>query len=183
MDIVYLRHGQTDWNILNKFQGQTDIPLNEEGRRQARAAAPLLKPMTFDAVFTSPLSRAVETEQIAYGSPHPIRDPRLMEWNFGVLEGKNGDDIFPRLLHRNAEVIPGAERLEDLVERVRSFYEETERRYPDGRILIVSHGGVSIALQIVLFGYRDGPGEDYADYTLDNSVPTLFSGRKKPVRL
>ncbi|MDR2686749.1 MAG: histidine phosphatase family protein, partial [Oscillospiraceae bacterium] len=91
MTLLYLRHGQTDWNARDLVQGRTDIPLNETGRAQARARATELigyRPPV-DVIYASPLKRARETAEIiqsALGVPLYF-DNRLMEMRFGRLEG------------------------------------------------------------------------------------------------
>ena len=84
-----LRHGQTDWNVEARLQGSTDIPLNDTGRAQARAAAAFFKDRGLTRIVTSPLIRAHETarlvgEQLGL---EPVIDARLIERNFGLFEG------------------------------------------------------------------------------------------------
>jgi broad specificity phosphatase PhoE len=85
--LTLIRHGITEWNMTGKFQGHTDTPLSEEGRMQAQALAKHLKRAKVDRVYSSPLSRAVETAQIAFPSSEIIQDDRLREMNFGEFEG------------------------------------------------------------------------------------------------
>src|SRR5262249_52425940 len=90
--LVVVRHGQTDWNIEGRFQGQLDIPLNAAGRKQAEDLRHRLSGLDFDATFSSPLRRAVETAQIIAGSL-PIRaDERLTEIHHGYWQGKTKRD-------------------------------------------------------------------------------------------
>ncbi|HTB04631.1 MAG TPA: histidine phosphatase family protein [Bradyrhizobium sp.] len=86
-----LRHGVTDWNRQGRFQGRTDIPLNDEGIAQARAAALRLQTVAFDHIVSSPLIRAVKTADIvAEASCKPVLvDADLIECDFGSLEGKS----------------------------------------------------------------------------------------------
>ena len=88
--IYFLRHGQTDNNREGRMQGRVDIPLNETGRAQARCAARRLKSISFDAVYSSPLGRAVETAQIVTGLPtQEINiEPRAIELGFGVWDNR-----------------------------------------------------------------------------------------------
>ena len=95
MRLYLLRHGQTDWNAAHKLQGQTDVPLNETGLKQAREEAKRREEagITFDRVFSSPLSRAKETARIVSGLPEEEiqTDPRIMEMSFGVDDGDFSD--------------------------------------------------------------------------------------------
>ncbi len=112
MKLYIIRHGQTDWNVLRRLQGRTDISLNENGRSSARATAEGMKDIHFDGVISSPLSRAMETAQIVLGlarKPGPVKsmspgvqdmssqfgmpfltDDRIQEMSFGVYEGLSG---------------------------------------------------------------------------------------------
>ena len=86
-----LRHGVTDWNRQGRFQGRTDIPLNEDGLAQARAAALRLKDIRLDHIVSSPLMRALRTaEFVAMASSKPVAvDAGIIECDFGSLEGKS----------------------------------------------------------------------------------------------
>ena len=81
MIIYIIRHGETDWNVLRKFQGRTDIPLNENGRQVAEWTREGLKEIDFDIVYTSPLRRAKETAQIIVGDRQIpiIEEERIIE--------------------------------------------------------------------------------------------------------
>ena len=99
MKLYFMRHGQTDYNERRLFQGQIDIPLNETGRLQAEQTKKLIESMLvdFDRVIASPLGRAVETVRIVTGLDDPdiIREPRLKEMNFGILDGTRFDEPLP----------------------------------------------------------------------------------------
>ena len=94
--LYIIRHGKTDWNVLHKLQGRTDVPLNDEGRRMAEAAREEYRDVHFDVCFCSPLVRARETAEILLrGRDVPVlTDDRLMEMSFGSYEGQeNSFDI------------------------------------------------------------------------------------------
>lgn len=85
--LFFFRHGLTDWNVQRRFQGHTDIALNEEGRTQARSLFNFFKNKKIDMVFSSPLSRAIETAQLATKSSEIHQMPHLIEVNLGEAEG------------------------------------------------------------------------------------------------
>jgi broad specificity phosphatase PhoE len=85
--LTLVRHGITDWNVTGKFQGHTDTPLSHEGRLQAQALAKYLKKAKVDLVYSSPLSRALETAKIVFPERGIIQDDCLRELNFGDFEG------------------------------------------------------------------------------------------------
>ena len=126
--LFLVRHGQTDWNLAGRLQGQTDIPLNDTGRRQAEEARQRLSGVQFDAVYSSPLSRAVETAILVSGWPADrVRtDERIKEIAFGDWEGKAprtlGDDFAPFFADPARFVpAPGGESLPTLMARVSDF--------------------------------------------------------------
>jgi broad specificity phosphatase PhoE len=91
--LVVIRHGQTDWNVEGRFQGQLDVPLNAVGRSQAADLKPRLTATAFGAIYSSPLSRAVETAQSIAGGRPIIRDSRLVEIHHGLWQGRTRQDI------------------------------------------------------------------------------------------
>jgi broad specificity phosphatase PhoE len=94
LPVVYLaRHGETAWSLTGQYTGLTDLPLTEQGERNARQLAERLKGIAFSKVFTSPLQRAVRTCELAgFGAIAEI-DPDLVEWNYGQYEGRRTADI------------------------------------------------------------------------------------------
>ena len=90
--IWLVRHGETEWARLGRHTGRTDIPLTDAGRSQAAALGRRIGDHPFALVLTSPLSRAAETAAIA-GFPDAIRDPDLLEWDYGALEGRTTAEI------------------------------------------------------------------------------------------
>ncbi|THG33135.1 histidine phosphatase family protein [Naasia lichenicola] len=141
--LVLVRHGQTDWNLAGRIQGSSDIPLNDTGRQQAREAGRRLAADRWDAIVSSPLSRAMETAQII-GSEVGIDviEPidALVERHYGTAEGMTGAEI--DALHAEGQEVHGRETRGDVVRRVRPALIELAQSRPDQSILVVSHGGV-----------------------------------------
>jgi broad specificity phosphatase PhoE len=90
---ILVRHGQTDWSREDRHTGWNDIPLNDVGRDQARALAPVLAAMAPDAVIASPLSRARETCDLAGFGDRAIVLEDCREWNYGAYEGLTWTEI------------------------------------------------------------------------------------------
>ncbi|MEO5884355.1 MAG: histidine phosphatase family protein [Candidatus Limnocylindrales bacterium] len=90
--IWLVRHGETEWARLGRHTGRTDIPLTDVGREQAQALGRRLAGHRFDLVLTSPLSRAAETASLA-GFADATLEPNLMEWDYGVHEGRTSAAI------------------------------------------------------------------------------------------
>lgn len=134
MKIYLFRHGETDWNRERRLQGQSDIPLNDAGRELAAKTAEALKGTVFDAVFSSPLCRAVETAEILSGGGVPIiLDDRLREINFGVCEGQGFDAAkkdaahpLYNCFHKPEAYIPpaGGENFREAMARAEEFLRE-----------------------------------------------------------
>ncbi|WP_430497217.1 histidine phosphatase family protein [Micromonospora trifolii] len=150
--LIVWRHGNTDWNAANRVQGQTDVPLNELGRDQARAAAPLLAALRPDAIVASDLSRAAETAAaLAALTGLPVRtDARLRERHFGQWQGLHLTEVAERFpaeyaRWRAGDPDPGAdlEPLRDLGERVGAALREAADAAPGGTVVIATHGGGS----------------------------------------
>ncbi|WEV72499.1 histidine phosphatase family protein [Bifidobacterium sp. ESL0790] len=101
--LVLLRHGQTAWSVSGQYTGRTDVPLNEEGRRQALAGGKRLREAFPDGfgrgrIFSSPLRRASETAQLAGYSDFETLDD-LMEWDYGPAEGRRREEVGAALGH------------------------------------------------------------------------------------
>lgn len=145
MVVWLVRHGATEWNEQGRYQGWTDIPLSRKGRRQVRSLRRRIGRPTFDGVWSSDLSRTVQTATILGSTP--TTDVRLRELNFGALEGRSWDQldvgVQEALLEFNRFAAPDGESMPDLRRRVTSFLDDLV----PGRHLVVSHAGV---IRIVL---------------------------------
>ena len=99
MKLYLIRHGQTDWNIEQRIQGQQDIPLNDTGRAQARCLTQAMKEKKLDAIYTSPQIRAYATAGAVAGNrPIPVVAlPWLMEINYGDWEGKTAKELLKKM--------------------------------------------------------------------------------------
>jgi broad specificity phosphatase PhoE len=141
--ILLARHGETDWNLQQRWQGHTDTPLNDTGREQARALGEELAGERIDAVFSSDLIRAHETARLVAAprklSVTVLRD--LRERHFGSVEGLTTDEVIARYPDiRDLQADDGESR-EEMVERVLSVIRRIAETHPEGSVLVVSHGG------------------------------------------
>jgi len=162
--LILVRHGETDWNKAGRFQGQIDIPLNENGRRQAAAARYFLKDIPIDRAWSSTLSRPTETAQIILEA-HPdvplTQIDGLVEIGHGVWEGKLESEIredWSELLDtwkRAPETVqmPEGETIQDVWARsVRSWGEIAGELKPEETVLVVAHDAVNKTILCDLLG-------------------------------
>ncbi|MBI5840653.1 MAG: alpha-ribazole phosphatase [Chloroflexi bacterium] len=151
MKLLLVRHGQTDWNLNQRFQGQTDVPLNKTGEEQAQKIAQRLSGKTIDAIYSSDLSRAIKTAE-TIASHHDLKitpDPRFRELAFGEWEGLTYQELksaAPELLEKWQtdplnSAAPEGEMLSQLAERVKSALGDLQTRHADQTILLAAHGG------------------------------------------
>lgn len=142
--LAFMRHGETDWNRAQRFQGRTDIPLNDTGRRQAREAAQKMAEAgePWDLVVTSPLSRARETGRIVadtLGIELGGTDDELIERSFGATEGASNEDLSARDYD---ELMLAAEPEEQVWDRTIRATTRIARQHPGRNVLLVAHGSL-----------------------------------------
>ena len=140
MEVVLVRHGETEWTRTRQHTGRTGIPLTEEGREQARLVGEALQGRTFGLVLTSPLRRARETCELAgFGAVAQARD-ELAEWDYGEYEGRKTVDIREErpgwTLWRDG--VPGGESPTDVGGRADRVLEEIRAAEVD--TLVFGHG-------------------------------------------
>lgn len=152
--IIYLiRHGETEWNRLKKFQGQVNVPLNEIGLKQTEKLKKFLlrTGIEYDYIYTSPLQRCTKMVEIINKDNKPvIIDALLIEMGFGICEGESFNDknSFPsyhpfyRYFYDRDHYIPpaGGESFKDVENRSKLFLEEVYKKHQDQCLLVLSHG-------------------------------------------
>ncbi|BBH66554.1 phosphoglycerate mutase [Actinoplanes sp. OR16] len=150
--LIVWRHGNTDWNAGSRVQGQTDVPLNELGRRQAVEAAELLAALRPDAIVASDLSRAADTAAaLAARTGHTVTyDERLRERFFGAWQGLTTAEVaarrpdeFARWKAGNDVVGGDVETLDDLGKRVADGLQDAARLAPGGVVVAATHGAAA----------------------------------------
>ncbi|MDP5226856.1 MULTISPECIES: histidine phosphatase family protein [Arthrobacter] len=135
-----LRHGETEWSRSGQYTGRTDLPLTEEGERQALRAGEVLRGVQFRQVLTSPLQRARRTAELA-GFPGAEREPDAMEWDYGDYEGVDSADVRaknPSYLIWD-DGVPNGETIREVAARADRIVERV-RAGGAGNVLVVAHG-------------------------------------------
>ena len=145
----FARHGETVWNAERRLCGRTDVPLSDAGRRQAHLLAERLRPISFEALYTSPLQRARETAGVVGTAVvHvPTVDSRLVELSYGAWEGRTSAEV----KRSDAEAFsaweadpavvapPEGESGEQLIERLKPFLADVAQRHRNGNVVVVCH--------------------------------------------
>jgi 2,3-bisphosphoglycerate-dependent phosphoglycerate mutase len=191
--LVIVRHGQSAWNLENRFTGEVDVDLTPRGREEARSAGKKLARIPFSRGFTSVLKRAIETMDLMLEEAHitglPVtRDKALNERNYGQLQGLNKAETATKYgeeqvgVWRRSYAVrpPGGESLADTAARVIPYYmKNIEPRLKKGEnILIVAHGNSLRALMMQL----EHIGEDrIASVDLPTGTPRVYTFDEKLV--
>jgi probable phosphoglycerate mutase len=137
-ELVLIRHGETEWSRSGQHTGRTDLPLTDLGRQEARNIASAVAEFDFSHAFASPLQRAWETAELIGLSP--VRDDRLLEWDYGRYEGVTTAETrttIPDWSVWTHEII-GGESVDEVGARADAVIERVE--HLDGPIAIVAHG-------------------------------------------
>jgi alpha-ribazole phosphatase len=179
MECWLVRHGETTWNSIGRFQGGLDAPLSERGRAQAAALAAGLAGTRFEAVYTSPLRRARDTaaacrpalglEPVAMDD---LREVGLGDWEgltLETVEARDGEHYRRWLEAPVDHPAPAGESMSSLASRVRTALDGLCSAHPEGRVLVVSHGGV---ISSALCGWLGRPLNAIWSFRLANASIT-----------
>ncbi len=162
LTLTLLRHGESDWNVARRCQGQDDrARLTETGRSQAVEAVGAVRARGVDLIVASDLTRALETADLVAGALGVTRliDPLVRERSFGYLEGGPLAAVSPSDTGIAGDVLvdpdarpAGGESFRDVALRARRFLEKAELAWPERRLLVVTHGGFVRAARAVVSG-------------------------------
>lgn len=163
LEILLIRHGQTDWNVMQKVMGRQPIPLNERGRQQADKLAEFLSNARLDCIVSSPVLRAMQTAKIVASRHEGLN----VEPSDGLSEIDYGEWVnltFAELTEKHSEtwrryredpndlVLPGGESMPQVVGRVGELLSTVRSRFAEGRVALVSHADVIKLALIDLIG-------------------------------
>lgn len=150
MSIYITRHGQTDWNLEGRLQGKTDTELNATGIKEAEIAANNLKDLDIDLIISSTLKRAKKTAEIINKERNLpiIYSDIITERYFGEFQGvlNTEFDLLGFWDYEQNNVYEKAENVRDFFNKIYKFMDEIKEKYKDKNVLIVTHGGVVIAI-------------------------------------
>ena len=184
--LVLLRHGESQWNLENRFTGWVDVPLSPRGIQEAKDAGEKLRSFTFDRAFTSVLARANETLRLVLDTIGqtgiPIeKDKALNERMYGELQGLNKDETAKKygeaqvkIWRRSYDVHPpGGESLKDTAERVLPYYERTIKPHllKGDSILVAAHGN---SLRALIMELEQLSREQVLELNIPTGAPLLY---------
>ena len=184
--LVLLRHGESQWNLENRFTGWVDVPLSPRGIQEAKDAGETLRSFMFDRAFTSVLARANETlrlvlETIGQTAIPIEKDKALNERMYGELQGLNKAETAEKygeqqvkLWRRSYDVRPpGGESLKDTAERVLPYYERTIKPYllNGETILVAAHGN---SLRALIMELEQLSREQVLELNIPTGAPLLY---------
>jgi len=160
LHLMLVRHGETEWNVQRRYQGQSDVPLSELGRRQAKRIAERLAGQKIDAIYSSDLERAWETARVI-AEEHGLDifpEPRLRELKFGILEGLTFDEAqerFPEMINAWLEDFTNTPKDGEAIDlfnaRIIALLDDLKKVHDEQTLLLVGHGGsLSEILRVVL---------------------------------
>jgi broad specificity phosphatase PhoE len=184
--IILVRHGQTEWNRVERFRGRADVPLNETGLAQAEATGLRIHgEWQPSAVYSSPLSRAVRTaEAIAKHFNLPVQiHPGMADIDYGEWQGLTPDEVrdrWPAALHAwyhqpDQAIIPGGETLAQLRSRGMSAVNELSARHAEQTIVLVGH---TVINRIILLGVLGLGNERFWHIKQDTCAINVFEVEK-----
>lgn len=175
-EVVLVRHGQTEWSRTGQHTGRTDIALTELGRRQADALSQMLSDEPFSAVFSSPLSRAWETMERAGLADDAVALDDLMEWDYGVYEGRKTDEIRAETPDWSiwTHPIDGGESLADVSARADRAIDRAVA--VDGRVALFAHGHM---LRIIGARWMGLPPEVGRNLQLDTATISTLGWQRE----
>ncbi len=199
--LILVRHGQSEWNVVGKWTGLTDVALTDEGRAEARRAAKMLEDIDLHKAYTSKLKRVVHTldEIVLHLNRRDLdrtEHEALNERDYGELTGKNkwqvkeehGEEQFMKWRRSWDHPVPGGETLKDVSKRVVPYYEEhiLQDLKAGKNVIIAAHGNSLRALMKYLESVADDAAHtveiatgEVVVYEIDNSGALL----KKEIRL
>ena len=184
--LILLRHGESQWNLENRFTGWVDVPLSPRGIQEAKDAGEKLRSFTFDRAFTSVLARANETLRLVLDiigqTAIPIeKDKALNERMYGELQGLNKDETVKKygeaqvkIWRRSYDVRPpGGESLKDTAERVLPYYERTIKPslLKGETILVAAHGN---SLRALIMELEQLSREQVLELNVPTGAPLLY---------
>ena len=157
MVLYLIRHGKTDYNEKGLLQGKSNIPLNENGIKEAQELHNYFLDKKIDICFSSPLKRAVSTAELIFPDTKIIVSDIIIERSLGDFEGKSHEEYHFHDFwdYKSNSNVGGVEPIRDLLKRSDMFLNYLKENYADKTMAIVSHGAFLKALHFSIMGYNE----------------------------
>lgn len=188
LEIILIRHGQTDWNQERRIMGRLPIPLNKTGKKESELLASALSEIKIDAIYTSPLMRTLQTARIlARNQALKVNHAHeLAEIDYGEWVGKTFDEVSREknfiTYHKTPKhaQAPGGEKMTAVYERAVSLVEKIRKAHVKGRVVLVSHADV---IKAILIHYLGMDLNQLLTFRIDNSSLSLLWFNEKRARV
>ncbi len=188
LEIILVRHGQTDWNRDRRVMGARPIPLNTQGKREITQLAQLLSDVEFDIIYTSPLMRAFQTSRIlSRGRSVKVEKvTEIQEIDYGEWVGRTFEDISREKMFKTYYAnpkdaqAPGGEKMTEVIKRGASFIESLRKKHKEGRLVVVSHADV---IKSILIHYMELDLNDLHKFRVDNGAVSLLQFEAERARV
>ncbi len=188
LEIILIRHGQTDWNRDRRIMGHRPIPLNATGKKESALLAKALSDVEIDAIYTSPFIRAFQTARILSSGRNVKLEKALeiAEIDYGQWVGRTFDEVSQEEsfhvyhTHPKDAQAPGGEKMISVATRAIGFIETLRKRHKRGRILVVSHADV---IKVILVNYLKIDLNQILKLHIDNSSLSLLWFKENRVRV
>jgi broad specificity phosphatase PhoE len=180
-ELILARHGETDWNVQEVFRGRADVDLNTTGKKQAELLAQYLKASKPEAIYSSPLERALRTAQIVAGQHfrvkvEPVMD--LIDLDYGEWQGVSKEDVkekYPELYERwlrepHRVKMPSGESLNNVKKRTQKVIDEIVAEH-EGTILVISH---RVVLKVIILSLLGLNNSQFWNVRVDSGGVTTF---------
>lgn len=156
MRVFFVRHGQSVANLKKIYAGQTDVPLTEQGRKEAEAIAPILASIKFDRVYSSDLSRAIDTQKLALpGIEADATSPWIREYDVGNIAGQPIGTAKTLTPEGGRDYTPfGGETTEMVIARLKKFLETYLENDPCENAAVFTHNGIMVAMMNYILGQK-----------------------------
>ena len=181
LEIILVRHGQTEWNATEKFRGRLDILLNETGMKQAELLGNYLVEEKIDIVYSSPLKRAVDTAKVIADRQNLEVNAieNINEINFGDWQGVSREEVktsYPELYRDWRDTpeqvrMPGGESLEEVRARAMPFIEDAIMRCGEGKLVFVSH---RVVVKVIICALLGLDNSHFWNFRIDTGGLTRF---------
>ncbi len=181
LELILIRHGETEWNKKEVFRGRANVALNKTGIKQAEAVAKYLSAEKIDIIYSSPLKRALKTAQAIarYQKLRVNKSEGLTDFDYGEWQGLTVAEVNQKYLGLYQDWldtpeqlrVPGGESLESVARRAMPFIQDAVTRQREGKIALVSH---RVVLKVLICGFLCLDNSHFWSIKLDNGAITRF---------